>query len=202
MASEVVCGLTFRLLLPVCLTAGTSLLPSLPTSLPPRVPGRVRVPGPWHRRRCPAGPAACGMLRSPSSWHLPRSAVSPRNFALRNSPLISYMFVVVIHFCRRWCPPGGAGLARVAGLCSEQLPLLPGSRVVPHPRARRGREEDSGLVLQAGWFSRRVRISGILCTGKSERLSEGAALSFTEVFRREIFLSLRERNFSLLNRII
>lgn len=28
MASEVVCGLTFRLLLPVCLTAGTSLPPS------------------------------------------------------------------------------------------------------------------------------------------------------------------------------
>lgn len=41
MASEVVCGLTFRLLLPVCLTAGTSLPPSLRGSLgPPAVAAR------------------------------------------------------------------------------------------------------------------------------------------------------------------
>lgn len=87
----------------------------VPPSLLPWVPGWVRVPGPWDRRRCP--PAAWGMLRSPSSWHLPPSAISPRNFKLRNSPLISYIFVVAINFCRRWCPPRDEGLARVAGLC-------------------------------------------------------------------------------------
>lgn len=67
---------------------------------------------------------------------------------------------------------GGALLATAAPACgalrgsatfrSEQLPLIPESRVVPHRPARCGREEDSGLALQAGWFSLRVRVSGVL----------------------------------------
>jgi len=52
MATEVVCGLTFRLLLPMCLTAGTSVRPSVGTGLAARRAG--------------------GMLRSPSSRLLPR----------------------------------------------------------------------------------------------------------------------------------
>lgn len=188
MASEVVCGLTFRLLLPVCLTAGTSLRPSFI----PWVLGRVRVPWPWERRRCWPGPAAWGMLLSPSSWHLARSAVSPRNLELRNSPLISYMFAVVMNFCRRCCVLGRAGLPRVmgcsrprhrrAGLRGFSLGAAAAAFRVPPSPASSGKAWERGRfrVCPAG----SVRVSGVLCKGKSERLSEGAVPKFTEVFRR------------------
>lgn len=86
----------------------------------------------------------------------------------------------------------GIGVRGSAASLSEQLPLVPESRAVPHPPARRGGEEDSGFALQAGCFSRRVRVSGVLCKGKSERLSARAVVKFAEVFRRWIFRTLRE----------
>lgn len=190
MASEVVCGLTFRLLLPVCLTAGTSLL----YSVGPRAGARpVAVGAP----SLPAGAGGLGdaplsFLVASSPWQLPRSTVSPRNFELSNSPLISYMFAVVINFCRRCCVLGGAGLPRVMG-CSRPRHRRAGLRGFSLGAAAAAfrvplRPASSGKAWERGGFrvcpAGSVRVSGVLCKGKSERLSEGAVPKFREVFRR------------------
>lgn len=170
-------------------------LPVRPSFIP-WVLGRVRVPWPWERRRCRPGPAAWGMLLSflvaSAPWQLPRSTVSPRNFELSNSPLMSYMFAVVINFCRRCCVLGGAGLPRVMG-CSRPRHRRAGLRGFSLGAAAAAfrvplRPASSGKAWERGGFrvcpAGSVRVSGVLCKGKSERLSEGAVPKFREVFRR------------------
>lgn len=145
MASEVVCGLTFRLLLPVCLTAGTSLPPSLPPFVGPGAVGPLSLPA-----------GAGGLGDAPLSFPRgisPFPLFLPRNFKLRNSPLISYVFVVV-NFCRRWC----------AGLRGFSLGTAAAGSRVPHRPASSGTASERRIQ---GLPSRRAGSALLGCGGTS-----------------------------------